>query len=208
MTISAREKAAINWLFGSGIALVWIAQAIQGLILEEQSFLRSATAAAEAAGLVLTLTGVGTWVNARQNASERPALLGGFFVLAALFTLIALPLLFLAPVDIGTYVINGQQVSGPEFLATGGAIFVAGIAILVAVMVAIQTNSPVSRPLIIVPLALALGMLDVLAAWHGELTVTRVLRTVAVIAILVWYFYFKRTVVTYYQRTAQTAPQH
>ncbi|MEA2488909.1 MAG: hypothetical protein QOH21_701 [Acidobacteriota bacterium] len=135
---------------------------------------------------------------ARERA-PRPSLLSlgtiGSFAVAGM----ALLFLLLAPFDIGTYSIEGEAVSGPEFLRRAGIFLGLICGLCFAIGYALLRERAWSRPLMIVYwVVVAIGM--VLLGWNssnGEFS-CNLLFTAIPLPIAAWYLYRKADVVRYY----------
>ena len=143
-----------------------------------------------------------------MDQAPKPALL----VLGQIFSLFAsamiLVLLLAAPFDAGSFNINGQEVSGPEFLKQAGWLFGAVGVLLATIGIGLLRDAPWSRPLMLVywlliPLSLLLsdpiGAVDI----AGVSVFTALGAGVAW-----WYLYRKSNVRAYFEsREVQVRPR-
>jgi hypothetical protein len=140
-----------------------------------------------------------------QSQAPTPFLLSLGQLGAAVFALGFGGMLLLAPFDAGTFTVNGEQVSGPEFLRRAGLLF-GGIAVLMAaIAVGLWQNRPWARPLMVGYWLLAAAMPLVLPAeTRSEMWASSIFMIVAA-AIAAWYLYGKENVRAYFEAwTART----
>lgn len=143
----------------------------------------------------------------QRDLAPKPALLllgqivttfgGGVFLL----------LLVLAPFNAASYSINGQPLSGHEFLRAGGGYTFALIGIwLTAIAVGLWRERAWARPFMLAywPITEALVVAQ---SWHEPDFVTSVvstgLFTIAGFAVAAWYLYDKENVVAYFASRAR-----
>jgi hypothetical protein len=101
-----------------------------------------------------------------------------------------------APFDIGSYSIDGETVSGPEFLRREGIVLGGVGALLIAITYTIATREPLARELMILfwMLSAALGTLVPILRGETDFDLT----WVPALGIAIWYLYFKPNVVLYF----------
>lgn len=133
------------------------------------------------------------------DQAPKPALL----LLGQIFSLFAagiiLLLLISAPFDVGSYSINGQPVSGPEFLRRAGWLFGVVAVVLGAIGIGLLIERPWSRQLmlaywLLIPLALLLDD-DVTAEELFAMSFFTALGA----GIAWWYLYRKTNVRAYFE---------
>jgi hypothetical protein len=127
-------------------------------------------------------------------------------VVGVLFPALTLLASGLAPFNLGSYTINGQHVTGPEFIAQGGLLAFWAVSITVAVLAyGIHRGRKWTRP----------GLMGVLVAVVAAVTIYTALRpspenlascgTTAVAALCAWwYLYRKASVRQYYSSLSPT----
>jgi hypothetical protein len=136
-----------------------------------------------------------------RQKTPRPLLLTLGIYTAPAFGAFTLLLLVLAPFNAGTYTINGEEVTGAEFLRSAGPLFaVLGIAAL-AIAYAIWQERAWSRWAIVAfwvaQLAGAVGL-----GWaDGGIggAAGAVASLLLVVTLVAWYLFGKENVVAYYQ---------
>lgn len=111
-----------------------------------------------------------------------------------------------AALDVGRFTIDGEQVSGPYFLAHAYPVMLPFLAVLAAIAVGYWTESTWARPL---PIVFWAGV-DVLLMRQirvgdvaGLDAIGFIVSAMAYLAIAVWYCYFKRGVRAYYGALAR-----
>jgi hypothetical protein len=132
---------------------------------------------------------------------SRPALLTVGMVLSGLMGGLAALFLVLAPFDIGTYTIDGQSVTGPEFLRREGLLMFAMAALLIGISVTLARDEPFARELMILFWILigVLGTLIPILKGASELDAS----WMVALPIAVWYLYFSNGVVAYFSGRPQ-----
>lgn len=133
-----------------------------------------------------------------RESSPKPFLLtlGQVFSLFAgtLFVLLTL----MAPFDVGTFRINGEQMSGPEFLRNGGWLMTVLGGLLVVIGVGLWRERTWARPLMII-YWLSMSLMAFVGHEQGsEDIVTGVVTSVGLASIAAWYLYRKANVRAYY----------
>ena len=133
--------------------------------------------------------------------AERPLLLTIGMFGSALYAIVWLVLLLLAPFDLGSYHWGGQTLTGPEFLRAAGIPLGVAALTCAAISVGLWREQPWTRTLMIFYWA-------VIDAWLVAEVVTHhpwnigvpgaVIFAAAYMAAAVWYLYFKRNVAEYY----------
>ena len=136
-----------------------------------------------------------------ESPAVRPTLLTIGMALSGLTGCLFLLVLLLAPFDIGTYTIDGEEVPGPEFLRTSGIALVAAGALLVAISATLARNHPLSRELMIA-FWVASGVVNTILAFRSG-SYGCDLTWLPALAIAIWYLYFKPNVVAYYRGTGR-----
>jgi len=108
-------------------------------------------------------------------------------------------LLIAAPFNAGSYSINGEAVSGPEFLRRVGLTWgVMGI-LLASIGIGLLRDAPWSRPLMIIYwLAVGVSMAFTGGSSAGD-TFAGVLTSLVAAGIAYWYLYVKPNVRAYYE---------
>ena len=116
----------------------------------------------------------------------------------------ALFLLFmvLAPFDLGSFSINGEGMSGPEFLRRGGWVMGIDGALLLGVAVGLLKERSWARPLMILHWIAIIGL--TLAAARDDIAsgVISAVMQLAFLAVAVWYLYQKENVRAYFESRA------
>jgi hypothetical protein len=147
---------------------------------------------------------------ARASLVPKPALLWVGQFATALAGGMTLLLLALAPFDAGTFTLNGEEVSGPEFLRRGGGLVFAVIGgLFVAIAVGLWRGRGWSRPLMLyywfVIAAIMIGL-----SWQQDASLAGAAPSLAFVAfaggIAAWYLYRKENVVAYFEMLRQRAP--
>ena len=143
----------------------------------------------------------------KRDLAPKPALLvlgqfvtslgGGLFLL----------LLALAPFNAASYSINGQPLTGPEFLRAGGGYGFGLIGVwLTVIAVGLWRERAWARPFMLAYWPISLALLAALS-WRDSDFVTSVvstgLFTVAGFAAAAWYLYDKENVVAYFASRAR-----
>ena len=107
-------------------------------------------------------------------------------------------LTLMAPFDIGTFRINGEQMSGPEFLRNGGWLLLVLGGLLVVIGVGLWRERTWSRPLMII-YWLSMSLMTFIGHDQGRVNVvTGVVMSVGLAVIAAWYLYRKAHVRAYY----------
>ena len=145
-----------------------------------------------------TLRGTATQA-LRHSAAPKPALLqlGQWFSLlsGAVFLL----LLLLAPFDLASYSIEGEPVSGLEFLRRGGIAFALIGGTLLAIGVGLLRDRAWARPLMMFYwLASGVSLLSV-SGFEVASALAGVLTSAIPAAVAWWYLYAKEDVVAYFE---------
>jgi hypothetical protein len=103
--------------------------------------------------------------------------------------------------DVGEFSLDGQAVSGPEFLRVAGPTFVILGLLFIAIAWALWRNKSWARPLMMF-YWLAISVLLLALSWGTPEGVAQALGTVASLAPLAivawWYLYRKQNVVSYF----------
>jgi len=108
--------------------------------------------------------------------------------------------LLLAPFDIGTYSIEGETVSGPEFLRTAGWLMAIATVLCLSIAYALWRDRSWSRPLMI--LYWVVTGLAVLV-WSREFNCA-VVEMFIFAALAAWYLYGNHNAAAYYRLIMRT----
>lgn len=148
----------------------------------------------------------------RREQLQKPALLLLGMFGSALFSGVAAIFLVLAPFDIGSYTINDEPVTGPEFLRRAGFLFFGGAAICAAISYGLARNRSWTRPLMLVYwIVIAIGSISLGDSGNVACSILAALFALALAAL---YLYAKDSVTDYYdairkresQQTSAVAP--
>jgi len=138
-----------------------------------------------------------------RDRAQRPVLLTTGIVGCFLFGAVMLLFLLLAPFDIGTYTINEEKVSGPEFLRRLGLLWAANCAFLLAIAYGLLREKSWTRPLMMLFwLLVAVGMIATGGKDGGDLACSVALLAIPA-GVAAWYLYRKDNVVDYYDALQQ-----
>lgn len=135
----------------------------------------------------------------RRSAAPMPALVAVGGVGSALVGGLFVAFLILAPFNVGSYTINGQPVSGPEFLRQAGVSFALVGLVLLGIAIGIWREQSWARPLMLsywiaVPLAAIAGI-----GWDWTDLVGVVVTSALSAAIAAWYLYGRANVRAYFE---------
>jgi hypothetical protein len=144
---------------------------------------------------------------------ERPLLLTIGMFGSALYAIVWLTLLVLAPFDLGAYHWGGQTFTGPEFLRAAGLPLGVAALICAAISIGLARERPWTRTLMIFFWAIIDAFLVAEVVKHHPMDVGvpgAVIFAAAYMAAAAWYLYFKPNVVEYYRalESAQAARRH
>lgn len=137
-----------------------------------------------------------------RDRTGRPLPLGLTTILGlgALWTPLTLLFTVLAPLNIGSYEINGRSVTGPEFIAAGGllALWLVGAVLAVAAYGLWQRRAWARRFLF--ALVVALNLASLVFGWSegGASWVAAVASLLVSIPATYWYLFKKQAVVRYW----------
>ena len=135
----------------------------------------------------------------RKEKPRKPALLVVGMVGSAMFSGLCAIFLVLAPFDIGSYTINGEPVTGPEFLRRAGFLFFGGAAICGAVSYGLAKDRSWTRPLMLAYwIVIAVGSL---ALGEASSVACSILTALCALTIAGLYLYAKDSVTDYYEAT-------
>lgn len=132
----------------------------------------------------------------------------GLTVLLGLGTIwppLTLVVSILAPFNIGTYELNGTQVTGPDFIRGGGLLaFWLVAAFLGALAYAIWSSRRWLRP-VAMTAAVAISGWTLVVGWRegGSAWASALLSAMLLASTVYWYFYRKSTVQSYFAATEQ-----
>lgn len=134
-----------------------------------------------------------------QADASKPFLLSLGQLGSAIFAIGFGVLLLLAPFDAGTFTMNGERVSGPEFFRRAGLLF-AGVAVLMgAISVGLWRKRTWVRPLMLCYWLLAAAMSAVLPVASGGERWVNVVTMLIAGAVAAWYLYAKANVRAYFE---------
>lgn len=136
----------------------------------------------------------------------------GLLVLAQFFTAVGavafIGLLLSAPFDAGTFTINGEVVSGPEFLRRAGPAFLLVALLFGATAIGLWRDRPWTRPLMMaywpVVTALVIGL-----SWGQPELVTQALGALSFsipAAVVAWWYLYRKDNVVAYFRARERSP--
>ena len=134
---------------------------------------------------------------------EQPLLLTIGMFGSALYAIVWLVLLLLAPFDLGAYHWQGRTLTGPEFLRTAGIPLGVAALLCAAISVGLWRERPWTRTLMIFYWAVIDAWLVAEVARYHPLGLGApgtIIFAAAYMAAAVWYLYFKRNVAEYYAR--------
>jgi hypothetical protein len=141
-------------------------------------------------------------LNLAQQRVARPMLISFGMIGSALWAILWIILLGLAPFNLGSYDINGQEVSGPEFLREAGVTLVALTLLSAAIAIGIYRERAWSRFLMLSYWAVTGAFQIVLAirsSGGAAEIATAVLMALIYVGAAGWYLYGKENVVEYYK---------
>jgi len=134
----------------------------------------------------------------RHTQAPKPTLL----LLGQWFSLLAgamfLLLLVLAPFDLATYSISGEQVSGPEFLRRVGLGFGLLTAIQLAIAIGLLRDRAWARPLMMYYWLAAFAVGLSASGWEMSSFLAYAFSCAIPAAVAGWYLYGKENVVAYF----------
>jgi hypothetical protein len=134
-----------------------------------------------------------------QSTAPKPLLLSLGQWGSAFFAVGFGVVLLLAPFDAGTFTVDGQVVSGPEFLRRAGVLFATVALLMAAIALGLWRNRPWVRPIMVGYWVLAAAMpLALGGETRSELWPTSVL-LLAAAGIAAWYLYGKENVRAYFE---------
>jgi hypothetical protein len=121
---------------------------------------------------------------------------------------LSLLFLLLAPFDIGTYSINEEAVSGPEFLRRIGILWATSGVTMIGIAYALWKELSWSRPVMMFWWLVTAVMLGVAAIQDGQAVLSSVLSVGAGAAVAAWYLYGRHNVVAYYRSLEASEHRH
>lgn len=126
---------------------------------------------------------------------RRPTLLNVGMWASATFGVLLLLSLLLAPLNIATYSVNDEAVTGPEFLRAAGISVLVIAAFLIAISITLFVSAESSRYLMLLFWP-AMSLVGVITSrtMEADYDCTWVLAT----PVAVWYLFFRKNVVAYY----------
>jgi len=142
-------------------------------------------------------------VSAAGPRREQPLLLTIGMFGSALYAIVWLVLLLLAPFDLGAYHWQGRTLTGPEFLRTAGIPLGVAALLCAAISVGLWRERPWTRTLMVFYWAVIDAWLVAEVAKYHPLELGApgtIIFAAAYMAAAVWYLYFKRNVAEYYAR--------
>ena len=138
---------------------------------------------------------------------RRPGLLTFGMYWSALGGMLCLVFMLLAPFDIGTYSINGEAVSGPEFLRRIGVLWAANGVTMLLIGYAIWKELPWSRPVMMFWWLILTVILVVSSLQDGTSPLGSLFMGGLCAAVAAWYLYGRDNVVGYYNSLVAQPPR-
>jgi len=143
----------------------------------------------------------------RRELAPKPALLLIGQIISAFIGAVFLILLVLAPFDVGSYSINDEPVTGPEFFRRAGFSFgLIGI-LLVSIAVGLWREREWVRPLmllywVVLPLSVLAG-----TGWQVDDLIVSLVAMAVGVGCAAWYLYARQNVRAYFEaRPSRSVP--